>query len=321
MKIESQIEKISSFQHLELLANQIVEGFISGMHKSPFHGFSAEFAEHKVYNVGESTKHIDWKLFAKTDRLYTKKFEEDWYNPLKNSLNAVNGKGVFFVPGNHDWDTRGVEGVWPYKYPYIIEFLLKTIDNQLGKDDYYYSFDIGNVHFACPGIYPADDEGNPMEWVAALLYGKKRLYVNRGSLEWLKNDLKNHTYPGQPIIIFFHYTLTGFASGGSKKSEKDAFENLIKDNNYNVKAIINGHSHFNDSNFWRGIWQINVSGDKFALITYDPNNDELKMGFVNEYGNFVNKNGDAIGEPQPKPTGIADGEEQHAPEDSPTNGI
>lgn len=77
MKIESQIEKISSFQHLELLANQIVEGFISGMHKSPFHGFSAEFAEYKVYNVGESTKHIDWKLFAKTDRLYTKRFEED----------------------------------------------------------------------------------------------------------------------------------------------------------------------------------------------------------------------------------------------------
>lgn len=77
MKIESQLEKISSFQHLELLANQIVEGFISGMHKSPFHGFSSEFAEHKVYNVGESTKHIDWKLFAKTDRLYSKKFEED----------------------------------------------------------------------------------------------------------------------------------------------------------------------------------------------------------------------------------------------------
>ncbi len=77
MKIESQLEKISSFQHLELLANQVVEGFISGMHKSPFHGFSAEFAEHKVYNVGESTRHIDWKLFAKTERLYTKRFEEE----------------------------------------------------------------------------------------------------------------------------------------------------------------------------------------------------------------------------------------------------
>lgn len=77
MKIEEQIQKISSFQHLEILANQVVEGFISGMHKSPFHGFSAEFAEHKIYNAGESTKHIDWKLFAKTDRLYTKKYEEE----------------------------------------------------------------------------------------------------------------------------------------------------------------------------------------------------------------------------------------------------
>jgi uncharacterized protein (DUF58 family) len=77
MKIENQIQKISSFKHLELLAKQVVEGFISGMHKSPFHGFSAEFAEHKIYNSGESTKHIDWKLFAKTDRLYTKRYEEE----------------------------------------------------------------------------------------------------------------------------------------------------------------------------------------------------------------------------------------------------
>ena len=77
MKIEEQKEIISGFKHLELLANQVVEGFISGMHKSPFHGFSAEFAEHKIYNSGESTKHIDWKLFAKTDRLYTKRYEEE----------------------------------------------------------------------------------------------------------------------------------------------------------------------------------------------------------------------------------------------------
>ena len=77
MKIEDQKEIISGFKHLELVANQVVEGFISGMHKSPFHGFSAEFAEHKVYNQGESTKYIDWKLFAKTDRLYTKRYEEE----------------------------------------------------------------------------------------------------------------------------------------------------------------------------------------------------------------------------------------------------
>lgn len=77
MNLGTQIEKIASFKHLELLANQVVEGFISGMHKSPFHGFSAEFAEHKIYNSGESTKHIDWKLYAKTDRLYTKRYDEE----------------------------------------------------------------------------------------------------------------------------------------------------------------------------------------------------------------------------------------------------
>ncbi|MBR9854381.1 MAG: DUF58 domain-containing protein [Algicola sp.] len=77
MDVRSELTKAKLFQNLELLANQIVEGFISGIHKSPFHGFSAEFAEHKIYNPGQSTKHIDWKLFARTDRLYTKRFEDE----------------------------------------------------------------------------------------------------------------------------------------------------------------------------------------------------------------------------------------------------
>ena len=77
MKIQQELNKIQLFKNLELLAGQVVEGFISGMHKSPFHGFSSEFAEHKIYNQGESTRHIDWKLFAKTDKLYTKRYEEE----------------------------------------------------------------------------------------------------------------------------------------------------------------------------------------------------------------------------------------------------
>ncbi|MDO1513337.1 DUF58 domain-containing protein [Maribacter confluentis] len=77
MNVQSELNKSSLFPNLELLANQVVEGFISGIHRSPFHGFSAEFAEHKIYNNGESTKHIDWKLFAKTDKLYTKRYEEE----------------------------------------------------------------------------------------------------------------------------------------------------------------------------------------------------------------------------------------------------
>ncbi len=70
-------EYISEIKNLELLAKTVVEGFITGMHKSPFHGFSVEFSEHKLYNNGESTRHIDWKLFAKTEKLYTKKYEEE----------------------------------------------------------------------------------------------------------------------------------------------------------------------------------------------------------------------------------------------------
>lgn len=77
MDFQKNINEIQGFKNLELLASQIVEGYISGLHKSPFHGFSAEFAEHKIYNPGETTKHIDWKLFAKTDKLYTKRFEEE----------------------------------------------------------------------------------------------------------------------------------------------------------------------------------------------------------------------------------------------------
>ena len=69
--------KSSEIKNLDILAKQVVEGFITGMHKSPFHGFSVEFSEHKLYNKGESTRHIDWKLFAKTEKLYTKKYEEE----------------------------------------------------------------------------------------------------------------------------------------------------------------------------------------------------------------------------------------------------
>ncbi|MDP4709968.1 MAG: DUF58 domain-containing protein [Saprospiraceae bacterium] len=63
--------------NLELLARQVVEGFIIGLHKSPFHGFSVEFAEHRLYNPGESTRNLDWKVFARTDKLFVKRFEEE----------------------------------------------------------------------------------------------------------------------------------------------------------------------------------------------------------------------------------------------------
>lgn len=71
------IQELAKFGNLEFIARQVVEGFITGLHRSPFHGFSVEFAEHRLYNSGESTKHIDWKLYAKTDKLFIKRYEEE----------------------------------------------------------------------------------------------------------------------------------------------------------------------------------------------------------------------------------------------------
>lgn len=76
-KVKLDLSKVREYGSLELLARQLVEGFITGLHKSPFHGFSVEFAEHQLYNTGESTRYIDWKVYGKTDRLFTKRFEEE----------------------------------------------------------------------------------------------------------------------------------------------------------------------------------------------------------------------------------------------------
>ena len=71
------LEYIDLPSNLELFAKQAVEGFITGMHKSPYHGFSVEFSEHRPYSFGDEIKYIDWKLLAKTDKLYIKQFEEE----------------------------------------------------------------------------------------------------------------------------------------------------------------------------------------------------------------------------------------------------
>jgi len=70
-------QEVRELKNLDLLARQVVEGFIIGLHKSPFHGFSVEFAEHRLYNPGEYTRNIDWKVYARTDKLFSKRFEEE----------------------------------------------------------------------------------------------------------------------------------------------------------------------------------------------------------------------------------------------------
>lgn len=70
-------EKLTRISSLELIARLVVEGFITGLHKSPYHGFSVEFAEHRPYMPGDPIRQIDWKVYGRTSRLYIKRFEEE----------------------------------------------------------------------------------------------------------------------------------------------------------------------------------------------------------------------------------------------------
>ena len=102
--------RLDRFGNLEFLARQVVEGFIVGLHKSPFHGFSVEFSEHRLYNPGEPTRHIDWKLFGRTDRMYVKRYEEEtnlrcqividnsssMYFPVRDKVNFEHPNKAFF---------------------------------------------------------------------------------------------------------------------------------------------------------------------------------------------------------------------------------
>jgi len=102
--------RLQEFGSLEFIARQVVEGFITGLHKSPFHGFSVEFAEHRLYNTGETTKHIDWKLYGRTDKLFVKRYEEEtnlrcqiiidnsssMYFPVKEKLSIENPNKITF---------------------------------------------------------------------------------------------------------------------------------------------------------------------------------------------------------------------------------
>jgi uncharacterized protein (DUF58 family) len=72
-----QPDVVAKLSNMELIARLVVEGFITGLHKSPYHGFSVEFAEHRQYMPGDEIRHIDWKIYGRTDRYYIKQFEEE----------------------------------------------------------------------------------------------------------------------------------------------------------------------------------------------------------------------------------------------------
>ncbi|MFO8053945.1 MAG: DUF58 domain-containing protein [Bacteroidales bacterium] len=119
--------RLKRFSNLELVARQVVEGFITGMHKSPFHGFSVEFAEHRQYNQGESTRHIDWKLYGRTDRLYVKRYEEET-NLRCQILVDVSSSMYYPVKENPGPDDPNKMVFSVYAAAAIIQMLLKQRD-------------------------------------------------------------------------------------------------------------------------------------------------------------------------------------------------
>lgn len=102
MKVLESHDIRSLGSNLEMLAQQVVEGFIVGLHRSPFHGFSVEFAEHRLYNQGESTRNIDWKVYGRTDKLFTKKFEEE--TNLRCQI-VIDASSTMYYP----WDEKRPE--------------------------------------------------------------------------------------------------------------------------------------------------------------------------------------------------------------------
>jgi uncharacterized protein (DUF58 family) len=94
-----QPDVVAKLANMELVARLVVEGFITGLHKSPYHGFSVEFAEHRQYMPGDEVRHIDWKIYAKTDRYYIKQFEEE--TNLKAYIILDASKSMSYSSGNN----------------------------------------------------------------------------------------------------------------------------------------------------------------------------------------------------------------------------
>ncbi|MFA6471289.1 MAG: DUF58 domain-containing protein [Candidatus Latescibacterota bacterium] len=98
-------EIVSRISRLDLIARLVVEGFITGLHKSPYHGFSAEFAEHRQYMAGDSLRYLDWKVYARSDRMYVKRFEEE--TNLKSHI-------ILDMSGSMEFRSRGLVSKFRY---------------------------------------------------------------------------------------------------------------------------------------------------------------------------------------------------------------
>ncbi len=121
------VSNIAQLGSLEFLARQIVEGFMTGLHKSPFHGFSVEFAEHRLYNIGEPTRNIDWKLYARTEKLFVKRYEEE--TNLRCQI-VIDKSSSMYFPVRQKLDLEHLNKLWfsVYGSAALIEMMRRQRD-------------------------------------------------------------------------------------------------------------------------------------------------------------------------------------------------
>lgn len=110
-----QPDVVSKLSNMELRARMVVEGFITGLHKSPYHGFSVEFAEHRQYMPGDEIRRIDWRVYGKTDRFYVKQFEEE--TNLKSYIVIDTSASMKFAS---EIDKRGAKRISKIEYASFI---------------------------------------------------------------------------------------------------------------------------------------------------------------------------------------------------------
>lgn len=198
------LEEIQSFTQFDLLAQKAKEGFIAGMHKSPFRGFSVEFAEHRPYNPGESVKNIDWKLLARTDKKYIKQFDEEtnlkahlWVDvsrsmhyPIDQSLKlkmGVLGAGVIahLLQQQKDSFSLGLYGENGFVYRSPIKSTRGHLQQQIGVlSQYWEGKDVNSNRLN--NKVDTTDSTQPLQDFerAALQVGRRHLVVVLSDLLW-----------------------------------------------------------------------------------------------------------------------------------------
>src|SRR5215471_5468197 len=112
---------LTALADLEMVARVTVDGTVSGLHRSPFHGYSAEFSQYRHYRPGDDLKYVDWKLFARTDRVYTKQFRE-----------TTNLMTQLAVDASASMDYAGANGVTKFQYARLLAAALAHLVSRQG---------------------------------------------------------------------------------------------------------------------------------------------------------------------------------------------